>query len=192
MRSPSAPRRTRRPRSLTLALLAVTSLTGVLLGGCADGEERRTVAMRSEQRAAADQSTPELPPSTPAPDSSSTTTTTAPGGSGEPDAEALCERIRGFSGEGATDDAEALLDELEAWREVAPDDLRDDVDALIGMVRTLESVDQNDPSSLAEVLETLTDPALQEAISGLGEFATNECRVDLDDNALGELPGLGG
>ena len=40
MRSPSAPRRTRRPRSLTLALLAVTSLTGVLLGGCADGEER--------------------------------------------------------------------------------------------------------------------------------------------------------
>lgn len=95
--------------------------------------------------------------------------------------------MRDFAGAGASD-PEVMIDALEEWREVAPEDLRGDLDAVLGMLETLRSVDQTDPAAFAKVLETLMDPELNESITSLGRFAMEECSVQFDPG-LGGLPG---
>lgn len=176
---PMSPRSLRRSAVLLAALMAVTAV----LGACGDEPRRTTEALRSDPRPteATSPSTTELPPRD---GGQETPSTTRPPGGGSGDAEELCDRMRDFAGAGASD-PEAMIGALQEWRDVAPEELRDDLDAVLGMLETLRSVDQTDPAAFAKVLETLMDPELDEAFTSLGRFAMEECRVQLD-------PGLGG
>ena len=176
-----------RPRPARLPLRAALLALATVLGACGDGPRRTTEALRSDPRPteATSPSTTELPPRDGGEQAPSTTQPPS-GGSG--DAEELCDRMREFAGAGATDDPQVMIDALQEWRDLAPEDLRDDLDAVLGMVETLRSVDQTDPSAFAEVLETLMDPELDEAITALGRFAMEECSVQFDPG-LGGLPG---
>lgn len=178
-----------RPRPGRVALLTAAVVLAALLGACSDEPRRTTEAMQSRPRPTepSTPSTTELPPRDGGSEESPSTTE-RPGGGGSGDVDALCDSLREFAGSGATDDPQVLLDALDEWRDLAPEDLRDDLDQLIGMVEALRSVDETDPSAFAKVLETLMDPALTDAITEFGRFATEECSVELEPG-LGGLPG---
>jgi hypothetical protein len=171
------------------ASLAVVVGLASLLGACADDPQRTTQALRSDPRPGLDAPTPPGSEERPAPDRSPST---APGSSSpvEPSDgdQELCRSMRDFVESGASGDAEAMVDALNEWRDLAPQDLHDDLDAVIGMVETLQGVDETDPGAIGEVLGTLTDPALTAAIEELGRFATERCSLELD-TGIGDLPG---
>ena len=178
------PAPTSRPRWRGVPLLASVVVITALLGACSDEPRRVTAALSSDPRPAQAPGTTstELPPRDDGSDEAPSTT--EPPGGGDEDVDELCRSMREFAESGATDDPDALVRELEEWRALAPKDLRDDLDLIIGMVDTLRSIDSTDPSAIGEVFDTLTDPELADAITELGRFATEECSVQLD-------PGLG-
>ena len=182
------PSPTSRPRRRPVPLLAGVVVLAAVLGACGDEPRRTTEALRSDPRPAepSGPSDTELPPRED--DAEESPSTTAPSGEGSGDDDELCASMRDFAEQGATDDPDELIAALEEWRDLAPDDLRDDLEKVIKMVETLRAVDETDPSAIGDVFETLTDPELSAAIAELGRFATEECSVQLD-TGIGGLPG---
>jgi hypothetical protein len=116
------------------------------------------------------------------------------GDGGGGDAQAFCDRLEELDSEAnlSVDDIEgieALVDLID----LAPEDVADDLDRLRQAAEDLSDLDQDDPDSFEAAFEVILDPQLLEALSDFGDFATDECGLEVEgtdfdpDNPFGDL-----
>lgn len=115
-------------------------------------------------------------------------------GNGGGDAEAFCDRLRELDAEESVnledEDGLAALTEL---IDIAPQDVADNLEELADAAQELNDLDEDDPESFGAAFEIFLDPRVLDAISEFGQFAEDECGIEIQgtdidpDNPLGDL-----
>lgn len=118
------------------------------------------------------------------------------GGGGGGDPEAFCDQLEQLDEEGLDLNDEQAFERLDDLVELAPDDVGRDLRRLIKAGQDLEDLPEDDPDSFEAAFEIILDPAVLSALNGFGEYARDECDIevpgtDIDpDNPFGDLSDL--
>lgn len=179
-------------RRCAVALLLLVATFGFT--ACA-GSSALTESMRSGERPAAGDAgqgngdAPAPPSTDPAPPTPPEQAEPSPDASRD-----YCRRMEEFASgaDGSSEDPEEVLRSLRELREVAPEDLVDDFDRVIETLEVLTSFDQDDPRSFGDLLDTLLDPGMADALGAIAERTLEECGIDIEGSGLEGFDGFEG
>jgi hypothetical protein len=180
---PTAPRRSRR----TLIAFVATALTVSACGGSddengSDSAGDDSAAVSADVDASADVAATDGSADTASTGESSDETTPPDSASGDGD---FCDQIRELAADESDDgDIASAVDDLEALAEDAPDDVRADLDTIIGAFSELEDLDETDPDSFLQFLEVFERPEVIEASEDLERYGVEECGLPPSTDAV--------
>ena len=100
--------------------------------------------------------------------------------SGGGDQEAFCETLAS-SAEGPDLESEEGIAAFRELIEVAPGEIRGDLDVLADAVERLEGLDENDPDAFEEFFTIALDPRVVSATENLEDYAVERCGLDPDN-----------
>jgi hypothetical protein len=143
-------------------LVAAFAGATLLLGACSGDGDTVSVSDESEER--------------------STTSEGASSGATSAYCQAA-EELNADSGLDLSEDPDAALAGLEKMAAAAPDEVAGDFETLLGGIRGLVDLEDDDPEALAGIFELMTDPEFEAATQSIEEFTGEECGIELGATA---------
>jgi hypothetical protein len=177
----------RTPLHLLLALLAALAL---LLGSCSDGgSDSSNATATSDGGDADDGSDDDDSDDDDADDADDDDSDEGGGGS----VEEFCEFLRESEDSeiDINEDPEAAAEAMETMRELAPEEIREDIEVLLDVMEQLAELDEDDPDAMGAVFGLFFQPDVMAAAENLEDFGVDECGLEPTENDFTD-PDFGG